>query len=1012
MFDILLCEGITHIEDLPVDKFIEAVKDLKNKRITEKLDGANLWFGIDENGLYTSREGKRTGSRFYSASDYSANSNYNGFRAAHLALEKVEPIISKFFENGDSAEIEVLFGRQPNTVTYGNDGKNFIIVLRPVNGTDQKKVDKLTAALKGKEVKIKSMVISSNDGDSLTKKNVEQVWEFNNVVPMAAPKIDSKEIQSILNELQKYLKAKNPVLPELTNAEMLELKLNTVSKEQREEAKEERERIQQEVLDSFKTPIKELLLNKFVRRIKPFLQDKTVDKSEDIGVEGVVARDEKTGEQIKIVDKDVFTAINSFNGSARAKISGVVKTLNPSASIEMRGGIWGEAKIRIAALLGAPNLAQAASTKRIISKFEKSNSDSTAAELASSLNIEDFNGMKNKIVAVLKNAQSEIDEAISKFKEEANSFQLVLKTGKSIGLSPETIKKTITSFAETKAELKAQISNVASSKSPTELVLALYGRQIKSLHEGHAVNQKFSLLESLTETVTDGVVSTSDVAIPDKKLLDNKVIIKRKRTIEKRKKFQPHFGLRARQAKITEADELENASDVGDTAASDVDLGFKELRRSINSGTNNSAASISDYIDRAQKLNDEVDSVAFGLELDNGSIVKVYVAADEADEFEKVLSVMLGKTDDIEQVLDDAAEQFDIVDVEWPEDSEEEEEEEDSEEEQSDSDSDSDSDGEEKSEDDSDEGEEEEEEEGNTDFDETRPARPEPQVNSDEDEEEESEEESESEDEGEEEEEDEDSADDEEEDDSDSEKDEEEDEDEEEEEDDSDSDSEDEEDDSDSDSEDEEEEEEEEDKPVKKKKKKDELHDDVQYDVQPIHEEDEASLALQNKSINELGDFLTMLGFDINANRSFSFQAKRLQTKNPNGFQALKQPASKNLLSLLMKKTSDAISKMPEDRNIKFESVSEVQFDAFTVSDSKSFGIEFRAKGKAFKLKRSYVWLIQKAISSDTSAEVIDVNGASVAWIPKGEMISVVSPELGVNWLLNKEKLRDAIRSI
>jgi len=77
----------------------------------------------------------------------------------------------------------------------------------------------------------------------------------------------------------------------------------------------------------------------------------------------------------------------------------------------------------------------------------------------------------------------------------------------------------------------------------------------------------------------------------------------------------------------------------------------------------------------------EDDTVPFGMEDEEGNIVKVYVRADQADEFESALGGMLsGESDEsvdgedeelnsveIAEVLFKLKDQFDIVDVEWPE---------------------------------------------------------------------------------------------------------------------------------------------------------------------------------------------------------------------------------------------------------------------------------------------------------------------------------------------------------
>jgi hypothetical protein len=78
-----------------------------------------------------------------------------------------------------------------------------------------------------------------------------------------------------------------------------------------------------------------------------------------------------------------------------------------------------------------------------------------------------------------------------------------------------------------------------------------------------------------------------------------------------------------------------------------------------------------DKLNRSEKF-DEIDTVAFGLETDDRKIVKVYVNAENADAFEEALSRMLGEKDDIEEILNDLSKDFDIVDVDWPEQDQEE----------------------------------------------------------------------------------------------------------------------------------------------------------------------------------------------------------------------------------------------------------------------------------------------------------------------------------------------------
>ena len=81
-----------------------------------------------------------------------------------------------------------------------------------------------------------------------------------------------------------------------------------------------------------------------------------------------------------------------------------------------------------------------------------------------------------------------------------------------------------------------------------------------------------------------------------------------------------------------------------------------------------------DAAEKKAKAND--DTVTFGLEDEDGGLVKVYVKSDQADDFEQTLAAMLSGEDDneddensameIAEVLFKLKDKFEIVDVEWP----------------------------------------------------------------------------------------------------------------------------------------------------------------------------------------------------------------------------------------------------------------------------------------------------------------------------------------------------------
>ena len=83
---------------------------------------------------------------------------------------------------------------------------------------------------------------------------------------------------------------------------------------------------------------------------------------------------------------------------------------------------------------------------------------------------------------------------------------------------------------------------------------------------------------------------------------------------------------------------------------------------------------VHNQLDKAAE-DDDVDSQCFGLEMEDGKVVKVYVKQEDAEEFEQALSAKLGESDDIQTALDELGKDFEIIDVVWPEEDDEEDDE-------------------------------------------------------------------------------------------------------------------------------------------------------------------------------------------------------------------------------------------------------------------------------------------------------------------------------------------------
>lgn len=307
----ILYAGITHIEDLDVDDFIRWVKNFYNKNIIaiQKLDGTfNMSVFKTEEGIEFSRISKKQFEPF-TADTLPKDPIYNALRGAVTALEqpKVVEIFDEYLDEGDSIDIEVLYGDQPNTIRY-NLKNNYLALLRFITGKSggeaEEILDKLTEKLRPLELKINNTVYYYNwDTEQIESKVQEETWKFTK--PEILDKLNYEvNFEEDLEALSNWLEKPNEVVPEYTNLEILSIKLNRVKKDQRELLKEARTKAIEEA-NKLKLNIKNKMIENILKQA-----------NFEIGgpnQEGLVLRDLDTGEMTKLVDKDTFTKENKRN---------------------------------------------------------------------------------------------------------------------------------------------------------------------------------------------------------------------------------------------------------------------------------------------------------------------------------------------------------------------------------------------------------------------------------------------------------------------------------------------------------------------------------------------------------------------------------------------------------------------------------------------------------------------------------------------------------------------------
>lgn len=483
-----LDEGIDHIEALPQDQFIDTIENLSNFIATEKLDGANLVFGFDEKGkLYTSREAKGAAEKIYSPSDYDNKPANNGFRSAHAALEEVKDELQTVLDKGEAVELEILFGRQPNAIVYGTSHIAFLRMLPGDNKEepDQNKIKQLEQALKGKVVSVKTKHVYTETGVELDTKEVKHDWKFASTAYIDSNHFEKVDVQDELEQFKKFLNKKNETGGmDLTNGQIMSVNLRSVPKDVREEVKQERERVINKAYKEYKLPIKQKLVDNILRQMKPKLRDVEVDPHEDVGVEGVVLLNPQTLEQVKIVDKDLFTTINQFNFAIRNEIKATSKgNQQLPATLGRQGNdIFGDMLKEIASVTGIDGFGTYTRIKTTLKKYKGEDIEQTIKNVVSDFKTQDVQKAKTQITNAIQQAVQELDQALDKYKNKWDQYQMELPTGKKIKYTEEIHQRTLTVFAEVRQEMNSMKQGVTKADTLGDILVALFGERLKSIH--------------------------------------------------------------------------------------------------------------------------------------------------------------------------------------------------------------------------------------------------------------------------------------------------------------------------------------------------------------------------------------------------------------------------------------------------------------------------------------------------------------------------------------------------
>lgn len=485
---LLLTEGISHINDqkIPLDRFIEILKNIKEFEITEKVDGANLWFGLDMAGkLYTSRS-KKEGGEFYNQNDWGSDFKDTGFKSAHSVLQNSENKIKAAGMNpGDMIEVEILFGNKPNAIPYW---PNQIIFLRAVTGDPD--IEQIADALEGISV-IASVenVPYTDDGRTIKRRDESHNWTFSKVQKYEAD-IDKleQELSNHITKLETFLyksnianltiQNKDGTVGKPTNIEVLALR---ATKPKIKNAKE----MVKDVIDGDRDPItgirstkgggirleiKEILLNNLVRSAQSSLGPSIEDGG---WIEGVVLRrttQNGIDELLKVVDHDIFTSVNTFNHQVRNFLTAKHKG---SDAPEEAAGILGNLLRKMANAINHPQLGTI-QAKRYLKKH-----GNTPQEIISVISQGiDINTVKPEWTSAIDKTSKIVDDLLDQYNSQVKDKEFVDAAGRTHKYDETIHNRTLQVFAELARDFAAWKKAIAEADTAEQLVMVLIGDKL------------------------------------------------------------------------------------------------------------------------------------------------------------------------------------------------------------------------------------------------------------------------------------------------------------------------------------------------------------------------------------------------------------------------------------------------------------------------------------------------------------------------------------------------------
>jgi hypothetical protein len=443
-----LLESVSQLEDLNIDDFLHKVENLSVLELKKSFKGFDFFFGIDEDGkLFSSKYGDKD--KFYNSHRYHNDPDNNAYIGAHKYIFKFKHDLEKILKPHEVIESKIVFFNQKFEKT------NKIVLKEP----NQSIEDILQRTL------IRSNQTFSIDGRNTNTIEMPSFWECSESEDIKH--IDIKGIKAEVDKLKDYLIQPCGIDKHYSNYDISTLNLTSIKSDKRTIYKVEREKINDYILSNFKLPIKQDI----------------IDNNNELEI--------IDGEDTVEIKKDTLLK-NNFFLSPKHELAGVIRTSDPNAKLELKGGLYGVVQIRIATMFGVPELANIQSAKKVFSELKGETPEDTARNFANSLDEHAFFDIKTKLIAIYKNLANDVADKLDVFNNNSGEYKLKLSDSSTLEFDEKDIEINLNAFGELSSIISKTLHKLKISKNLTDIILVIYQRTLDIVHN-EIVKESISL---------------------------------------------------------------------------------------------------------------------------------------------------------------------------------------------------------------------------------------------------------------------------------------------------------------------------------------------------------------------------------------------------------------------------------------------------------------------------------------------------------------------------------------